>query len=121
MLLGRWARMKPTTFLVTYLNIWVIYIKQFVQNPKLQVYIHSIYGYTDEEKLFGGSAPDPEWEEFAVVAADLLERIQSSLSYNNTPYASSEDDADDDDDAEFRNSDVLKMSKTGFKIWLANS
>lgn len=74
----------------------------------------------DEEKLFGSSAPDPEWEEFAVVAADLLERIQSSLSYNNTPYASSEDDADNDDD-EFSDSDVLKMSKTGFKMWLANS
>lgn len=80
----------------------------------------------DEEKLFGGTVPDPEWEEFAIVAADLLERIQSSLSYNNTPYASSEDDAndndnDDDDNDEFANSDVMKMSKTGFKMWLANS
>lgn len=72
----------------------------------------------DEERLFGGTAPDPEWEEFAIVAADLLERIQSSMSYNNTPYASSEDDNEDD---EFVDSDVLKMSKTGFKMWLANS
>lgn len=72
----------------------------------------------DEDRLFGGTAPDPEWEEFAIVAADLLERIQSSMSYNNTPYASSEDDNEDD---EFIDSDVLKMSKTGFKMWLANS
>lgn len=77
--------------------------------------------FVDEEKLFGGTAPDPEWEEFAVVAADLLERIQSSLSYNNTPNASSDDDGDEEDD-EFANSaNVLKMSKMGFKVWLANS
>lgn len=77
--------------------------------------------YLDEEKLFDGNAP-PEWEEFAIVAADLLERIQTSLSYNNSPYASSgNDDDDEDDDDEFTNSDVLKMSKTGFKMWLANS
>lgn len=86
---------------------------------------YSIYGLVDEERLFGGAAPNPEWEEFAIVAADLLERIQSSLSYNNTPYASSEDDANDDDDDddndEFANSDVVKMSKTGLKMWLANS
>lgn len=56
-----------------------------------------------------------------VVAADLLERIQTSLSYNNSPYASSDDNNDDDDDDEFVNSDVVKMSKTGFKLWLANS
>lgn len=72
----------------------------------------------DEEKLFNGTPPDQEWEEFAIVAADLLERIQSSMSCNNTPYASSEDDDEDD---EFANSDVMKMSKTGFKMWLANS
>lgn len=122
MLLVRWARTKPTTYLVTFWSIWVIYIKQFVQNPKLQVNVTQfmVLYQPDEEKLFGSSAPDPEWEEFAVVAADLLERIQSSLSYNNTPYASSEDDADNDDD-EFGDSDVLKMSKTGFKMWLANS
>lgn len=75
----------------------------------------------DEEKLFGGTAPDPDWEEFAVVAADLLERIQSSLSHNNTPYESSDDDGGEEDDDEFANSDVLKMSKMGFKMWLANS
>lgn len=77
--------------------------------------------FSDEEKLFAGGVPDAEWEEFAVVAADLLERIQSSLSYNNTPYASSSDDDENDDDDEFANSDVMKMSKTGFKMWLANS
>lgn len=77
----------------------------------------------DEEKLFAGGVPDAEWEEFAVVAADLLERIQSSLSYNNSPIQSSDDESndDDDDDDEFANSDVMKMSKTGFKMWLANS
>lgn len=75
---------------------------------------------SDEEKLFGGTAPDPDWEEFAIVAADLLERIQSSLSHNNTPYESSDDDGEDGDD-EFAHSDVLKMSKMGFKMWLANS
>lgn len=77
--------------------------------------------FLDEEKLFDGKSPDPEWEEFAIVAADLLERIQTSFSYNNTPYASSEDDDDDDENDEFANSDVMKMSKTGFKMWLANS
>lgn len=80
----------------------------------------------DEEKLFEGSAPDHHWEEFAIVAADLLERIQTSFSYNNSPYASSGDeqqdeDADDDNDEQLANSDVMKMSKTGFKMWLANS
>lgn len=90
--------------------------------PKLQVWL-SKFWILDEEKLFDGHAPDPEWEEFAVVAADLLERIQTSLSYNNSPYASSDDnnDDDDDDDDEFVNSDVVKMSRTGFKMWLANS
>lgn len=66
--------------------------------------------------MFGGTAPDPEWEEFAVVAADLLERIQSY----NTPYVSSDDGGEEEDD-EFADSDVLKMSKMGFKVWLANS
>ena len=121
MLFLHWARTKPTTYLLIFSSIWVIYIEQFVQNPKLQVFLTQFMVFTDEEKLFGGNSPDPEWEEFAVVAADLLERIQSSLSYNNTPYASSEDDADDANDDEFANSDVLKMSKTGFKMWLANS
>lgn len=81
---------------------------------------------SDEEKLFAGTTPDPQWEEFARVAADLLERIQSSLSHNNTPYASSSDDGGDGDgdgveDDEYAKSDVMKMSKMGFKMWLANS
>lgn len=74
----------------------------------------------DEEKIFDGGQPDAEWEEFAIVAADLLERIQSSISYNNSPYASSESGNDDDDD-NFAASQAIKMSKTGFKVWLTNS
>lgn len=75
--------------------------------------------FLDEEKLFGGAGPDPTWEAFAVVAADLLERIQSSMSYNNTPYASASEDESGDD--EITKSDVLKISNTGIKMWLANS
>lgn len=74
----------------------------------------------DEEKLFENAQPDADWEAFAIVAADLLERIQSSLSYNNSAYASSADDDDDDDD-EIVHSQVINMSKTRFKSWLANS
>lgn len=120
MLLVHWVMPKQTVSLLTYLNILVLnYIKQFVFRTKITRLRYSFYGFSDEEKLFGGTAPDPEWEEFAIVAADLLERIQSSMSYNNTPYASeSEDDSEDD---EIANSDVMKMSKTGFKMWLANS
>ena len=32
------------------------------------------------------------WEQFAIVAADLLERIQSSITYSVTPCASSDDE-----------------------------
>lgn len=76
--------------------------------------------FSDEEKLFANAQPDADWEEFAIVAADLLERIQSSLSYNNSAYASSEEAFDDDDD-EFLNAQAINMSKTSFKLWLANS
>lgn len=75
---------------------------------------------SDEDKLFSNSQPDANWETFAIVAADLLERIQSSLSYNNSAYASSEEAADDDDD-DFLNDQAINMSKTSFKMWLANS
>lgn len=74
----------------------------------------------DEDKLFANAQPDTDWEEFAIVAADLLERIQSSLSYNNSAYASSEEAADDDDD-DFSNAQAINMSRTNFKVWLANS
>lgn len=54
------------------------------------------------------------WEQFAVVAADLLERIQSSMSYNNTPYASSDEDDYD------RNNDTINgnVPKGKFRKWL---
>lgn len=75
--------------------------------------------------MFENAQPDADWEEFAIVAADLLERIQSSLSYNNSAYASSQDsdnsDADDDDDDDLVHNQTLNISKTGFKMWLANS
>lgn len=72
----------------------------------------------DEEKLFAGGQPDADWEEFAIVAADLLERIQSSMPYHNSPYASSASDNDDDD---FATEQAMKISQTGFKMWLTNS
>lgn len=83
-------------------------------------YYNSIF-IPDEDKLFANAQPDPDWEQFAIVAADLLERIQSSLSYNNSAYASSEEAVDDDDDDDFLNDQAINMSKTSFKMWLANS
>lgn len=65
----------------------------------------------DEERLFNGGPPDSTWEQFAIVAADLLERIQSSLSYNNSPYASS-----DEEEIEGRPKEI---SRENFKMWLA--
>lgn len=48
----------------------------------------------DEEKLFNGEEPDMLWEEFAPVATDLLERLQSCLSVGNSPCLSSDEEAD---------------------------
>lgn len=77
----------------------------------------SRYLFTDEERLFNGGLPDPTWEQFAVVAADLLERIQSSISYNNSPYASSEEE-----EIEGRQTnDHSKISRGRFRMWLAES
>lgn len=72
---------------------------------------------SDEERIFKGTAPDQMWEQFAVVAADLLERIQSSMSYNNTPYASS----GDEDDNELGKNDLQNANLTNgtLKKWLA--
>lgn len=92
-------------------NLFSIFEKQFLSFTWPNTCI-------DEEKLFTGSQPDADWEEFAVVAADLLERIQSSMSYHNSPYASSASDNDDDDLA---SEQAMKMSQTGFKMWLTNS
>lgn len=64
----------------------------------------------DEERLFNGRPPDSTWEQFAIVAADLLERIQSSISYNNSPYASSDDEETD--------GRPNKMSRENFKMGL---
>lgn len=65
--------------------------------------------YLDEETLFNGEQPDQIWEQFAIVATDLLERIQTAMPY--TAYESSDED------------DVL-VAKTGdywggqFRTWL---
>lgn len=48
--------------------------------------------YLDEEKIFNGQQPDEVWEQFAMVATDLLERIQSCISVTNSPCISSEDE-----------------------------
>lgn len=48
--------------------------------------------YLDDEKIFNGEQPDEIWEQFAMVATDLLERIQSCISVTNSPCISSEDE-----------------------------
>ncbi|XP_055532116.1 armadillo repeat-containing protein 2 [Wyeomyia smithii] len=48
----------------------------------------------DEVKLFNGEDPDIFWEEFAPVATDLLERLQSCMSIGNSPCISSDDESD---------------------------
>lgn len=150
MLLGPWARKKLTLFPTTFSNIWVSPIEftlfmymTFNQSeieaikPKHSIsmpfpvlvlnqkYISSVFpaficmtAFADEEKLFHGGQPDADWEEFAIVAADLLERIQTSMSYHNSPYASSTSDNDDDD---FATEQTMKITQTGFKVWLTNS
>lgn len=50
--------------------------------------------FPDEEKLFNGEEPDVLWEEFAPVATDLLERLQSCMSVENSPCLSSDDEGD---------------------------
>lgn len=72
--------------------------------------------FLDEDRLFNGEPPDPTWEQFAIVAADLLERIQSSLSYNNSPHDSSDEEIFED-----RPMNETKISKEKFKMWLAES
>jgi len=42
----------------------------------------------DEDKIFQGNPPDPMWEQFAQVATDLLENIQSCLSIHGSPVGS---------------------------------
>lgn len=65
--------------------------------------------YLDEETLFNGEQPDQIWEQFAIVATDLLERIQTAMPYSQ--YASSDDDE-------------IQVTKTGdywggqFRTWL---
>lgn len=49
--------------------------------------------YLDEDMLFGeGAQPDERWEHFAVVAADLLERLQASIGYSMSPCPSSSEE-----------------------------
>lgn len=67
---------------------------------------------SDEERIFDGGPPDAVWEQFAVVATDLLERIQSALAYSNSPCASSSEE----DVAAGRIGNA--WGGTGFKSWL---
>lgn len=96
------------------LSFWGIF---FFRGIKIN-FVNLIF-ISDEEKLFGKFPPDAEWEEFAIVAADLLERIQSSLSYNNSAYASSEEDETND----IANNEAMNenMPKSRFDTWLASS
>lgn len=68
--------------------------------------------YLDEETIFNGEQPDQIWEQqFAIVATDLLERIQTAMPY------SSHVSSDEDD---------VRITKTGdywggqFRTWLDN-
>lgn len=66
--------------------------------------------YLDEETLFNGDQPDQMWEQFAIVATDLLERIQTAM-----PYSQCDEDSDEDD---------INITRTGdfwggqFRTWL---
>lgn len=66
--------------------------------------------YLDEETLFNGEPPDQMWEQFAIVATDLLERIQTAMPYSEHCASSDEDD--------------IQVTKTGdfwggqFRQWL---
>ncbi|XP_055905580.1 armadillo repeat-containing protein 2 [Eupeodes corollae] len=51
--------------------------------------------YLDEHRFFKGVSPDSMWEQFALVATDLLERIQSNLG---SPFQSYELDSGTDED-----------------------
>ncbi|XP_049541239.1 armadillo repeat-containing protein 2 isoform X2 [Anopheles darlingi] len=46
----------------------------------------------DEETLFHGNKPDAFWEDFALVATDLLERLQFGISGENSNCETSEDE-----------------------------
>ncbi|XP_037918228.1 armadillo repeat-containing protein 2 isoform X2 [Hermetia illucens] len=76
--------------------------------------------YLDEKRIFKEDPPDMLWEQFATVATDLLERIQASMSYGNTPCCSSDDE---NDIIGFNNVDTPEISekwKGEFKRWLDN-
>lgn len=70
--------------------------------------------YLDEEKLFNGKQPDLLWEQFAGVATDLLERIQDSISINNSPLLLSE--SEDDHDHNDKNENAVKNRKKHLSI-----
>lgn len=50
---------------------------------------------SDDEKIFQGKPPDQMWEQFAQVATDLLENLQSCMSMGSSPIASFDYDEDD--------------------------
>lgn len=51
--------------------------------------------YLDEEKIFRDTPVDPLWEQFAHVASDLLERLQSCMSITNSPINSSDEEEEE--------------------------
>lgn len=73
--------------------------------------------HLDEERIFKNAPPDPLWEQFAIVAADLLERIQASMSYNNTPC----DTSDDEHENERNDVENAHFPSGKFKKWLQDA
>jgi hypothetical protein len=62
---------------------------------RFRVAVNNFSFLSDDEKIFQGSPPDAMWEQFAQVATDLLERIQSCMSINSSPLDSFDFDHDD--------------------------
>jgi hypothetical protein len=50
---------------------------------------------SDDEKIFQGRPLDQMWEQFAQVATDLLESLQSCMSLESSPIASFDFEEDD--------------------------
>jgi armadillo repeat-containing protein 2 len=67
-------------------------LAEYLGNHMLLIFIfnfsHIPDSFSDEERIFQGAAPDPIWEQFAQVATDLLERIQSCMSIGDSPFES---------------------------------
>lgn len=74
--------------------------------------------YLDEDALFGaGGQPDERWEtDFAMVAADLLERIQASMEFSLSPCVSSSDEDDEKANREEEEADDLLCGPDGGRM-----